>query len=306
MIELPELPYGYEALEPMMSATTLRTHHDKHHRKYIDVTNELAERAGISDAPLEDIILQAAKREERKLFNNAAQAWNHGFFWTCMLPGETRPGGALTEAIDAEFGGLDDLRSRFLEEGAGHFGSGWVWLAVKDGRLIVVSTHDAETALTAGFIPLLVCDVWEHAYYLDHKNDRAGFLAQWWDRIANWDFAQRQFDGATRRGQLWTYPVGVQAYVPPINDERSFERALEEATAHLDSPPAPGTHEDRRFGTLLERITAYAPEVRAVAQNRSVTQDLDRRIREAAAHRREQRDPPDHPWAPMIGGDLRT
>jgi Fe-Mn family superoxide dismutase len=211
MYRLSDLPYGYADLAPVISETTLRTHHDKHHARYVQVTNELLSPAD-ADRPLEEVIRAAHAKGDAKLFNNAAQAWNHGFFWECMRPGGAQPGGDLAKAIDATFGGLAGLRKVFATEGGGHFGSGWVWLTVTGKALAVSSTHDAATPLTTpGVTPLLVCDVWEHAYYLDHKNDRAGFLDAWWDLLANWDFAERQYAEACNGSPGWRYPLAVAA-----------------------------------------------------------------------------------------------
>jgi superoxide dismutase, Fe-Mn family len=203
MISLPPLPYEYDALEPAMSADTLHYHHDKHHAAYVKKTNNLAEKAGLGDESLENIVAGARAKHDAKLFNNAAQAWNHAFFWHSMAPEPGKPGDALTKAIEKSFGGLSGLKEAFVEEGAGHFGSGWVWLVAEGGTLSVTSTHDAET-LTDGAsgVPILVCDVWEHAYYLDRQNDRKAYLKAWFDKLANWDFASEQFDaaGANRHG----------------------------------------------------------------------------------------------------------
>jgi Fe-Mn family superoxide dismutase len=210
MFQLPALPYGYGDLAPVTSEATLRVHHGKHHARYVQVTNELLAQAGAPDRTLEEVVIAATKAGDGKLFNNAAQAWNHGFFWNCMRPGGAQPGVELAKAVNAAFGGLGELRKAFAAEGAGRFGSGWVWLTVKDGRLEVVSTHDAGTPLTTpGVTPLLVCDVWEHAYYLDHKNDRAGFLDAWWDLLANWGFAESQFVTARDGAPTWRYPVAT-------------------------------------------------------------------------------------------------
>jgi Fe-Mn family superoxide dismutase len=210
MIQLPPLPYDYTALEPVMSETTLRTHHDKHHARYVEVANSLASEAGVAGQPLEEIIRNAALLQDRRLFNNAAQAWNHAFFWNAMAPRPKPPSGALAKAIEASFGGRDELRRIFLAEGAGHFGSGWVWLAAEGGRLSVFSTHDADSPVTRSVTPLLVCDVWEHAYYLDHKNDRAAFLGAWWDLLANWEFAEAQFAADAGLQPAWAYPSDAQ------------------------------------------------------------------------------------------------
>ena len=213
MLILPDLPYGYRDLSPVLSETTLRTHHGKHHARYVQVANDLLATKKRPSPDLADIVLEAHIDGDRKLFNNAAQAWNHGFFWQCMRRGGGGgPGGELAKAIDAEFGSLVDLRKAFTAEGAAHFGSGWVWLVRKQGWLSVISTHDAETPLIdPDTTPLLVCDVWEHAYYLDHANDRAGFLDAWWDRLVNWGFAEGQFAAATTGGVAWRYPHKPEA-----------------------------------------------------------------------------------------------
>jgi Fe-Mn family superoxide dismutase len=205
MFTLPDLPYGYDALQPTMSSETLRLHHDKHHARYFTVTNEI-----LKDRPagsLEEVVVKAAKDGEKKLFNNAAQAWNHSFFWTCMTPERSKPAGDLAAAIGAAFGGLEGLKGKFVEEGGAHFGSGWVWLAAdKSGALSIVQTHDGENLLTKELTPLLVCDLWEHAYYVDYKNDRAAFLEAWFDALPNWSFAARQLAAAKGQGAAWKHP----------------------------------------------------------------------------------------------------
>ncbi|WP_374472311.1 superoxide dismutase [Phenylobacterium sp.] len=205
MIKLPPLPYAYEALEPTVSATTMRTHHDKHHAKYVDVTNQLAAEKGLEGRSLEEIIAEAESRGERKLFNNAAQSWNHAFFWTCMTPDRRDPSGELLRLAQEAFGGLDELRARFVQVGADHFASGWVWLALDGGRLAVVDTHDGGTLAHQAQTPLLVCDVWEHAYYLDYKQDRKTFLERWFDTVANWQFAETQLAAAQGGGEAWRF-----------------------------------------------------------------------------------------------------
>jgi Fe-Mn family superoxide dismutase len=212
MFALPDLAYGYSDLEPVISETTLRTHYGKHHARYVQVTNELVAEAGGTPASLEQVIAEAQRGAKRKLFNNAAQAWNHGFFWVSMTPGGSMPAGELETAITADFGDLQGLREAFAAEGVSHFGSGWVWLIAKQDGLAVLSTHDAATPLTEeGVTPLLVCDVWEHAYYLDHKNDRATFLSAWWDRLINWDLAASQYAAAKGERSVWTYPSPTAA-----------------------------------------------------------------------------------------------
>jgi Fe-Mn family superoxide dismutase len=192
VFKLPDLPYAYDALQPTVSEQTMRVHHDKHHAKYVQTVNEiLAEET--APGSLEEVILKAAKDGEKKLFNNAAQAWNHAFFWVCMAPDGKAPAGALATLISQYDGGLAGLRAKFVQEGVGHFGSGWVWLAVVGGALKVVTTHDGENLLARpDHAPLLVCDLWEHAYYLDYKNDREGFLKAWFEKVANWSFAAQQ------------------------------------------------------------------------------------------------------------------
>ena len=213
MLILPELPYAYDALEPAMSSETLHLHHDKHHATYVAKANELAAKAGLGDMALEDLICAARERNDQKLFNNAAQAWNHGFFWESMSPGKSAPEGELGKAISSTFGDLAGLKKAFVEEGVNHFASGWVWLVLdRDKGLEVISTHDADDTFTreADF-PLLVCDVWEHAYYLDCKNDRKAYLTRWFDELANWQFAAKQFEAKKSGGKGYRYPAMAAA-----------------------------------------------------------------------------------------------
>ena len=212
MIVLPDLPYDYDALEPTMSAETLHLHHDKHHRTYVEKTNELATQAGVDGKALEDIVREAHAKGARKLFNHAAQAWNHALFWQCMTPEARRPSAALKAALSEAFGSLEDLREAFVEEGSNHFGSGWIWIVTGGEGLQVIATHDADdTLIKEGLYPLLVCDLWEHAYYLDHKNDRKAFLGQWFDALANWEFAEAQLAAAEGKGDGFRYPDAFTA-----------------------------------------------------------------------------------------------
>lgn len=218
MIILPELPYAYGALEPVLSEVTLRTHHGRHHARYVEVANRLIAERGAPAATLEAVVTDAWADDARALFNNAAQALNHGFFWVCMGPEPTAPSAVLNAAIVAAFGSPEALRDRFLAEGLGHFGSGWVWLTSVNGRLEVRTTHDGDTvARLPGHTPLLVCDLWEHAYYLDHKNDRGAYLAGWWERLVDWSFVSRQHRAAIGEGPAWTYPSapGADAAASP-------------------------------------------------------------------------------------------
>ncbi len=207
MYLLPPLPYDPDALRPVIGVETMQTHHGKHHARYVQVVNELrGEAAGTR--PLEDVIAEARERGDRKLFNNAAQAWNHAFFWESMAPEASTPAAPLKDVIDAAFGSVSALRDVFVAEGSAHFGSGWVWLVASKGKLQVVSTHDAEQpSLAQGATPLLVCDLWEHAYYLDYKNERDRFLRAWFDRLANWTFAAAQHAAALRGEGGYRYPT---------------------------------------------------------------------------------------------------
>jgi Fe-Mn family superoxide dismutase len=208
MFKLPELPFSLDALEPLMSRATLETHHGKHHAAYVKNMNAiLAER---SDAPetLEAVVALAVRENNKKLFNNAAQTWNHAFFWESLSPKPQNPEGALKAALEKAFGSVDGFREKFAAAGIAHFASGWAWLvADKAGDLHIIDTHDAATALTeAGVTPLLVSDVWEHAYYIDFKNDRAAFLKGFVEKLANWRFAEAQYDAAQEGDAGWRFP----------------------------------------------------------------------------------------------------
>ncbi|MBY0448202.1 MAG: superoxide dismutase [Hyphomonadaceae bacterium] len=207
MYALPKLPYAENALEPLMSAATVATHYGKHHKRYVDNVNDLVAKHGFAADSMEGLVKLAESTGNRGLGNNAGQSWNHGFYWESMAPQPTGPAqGGLAQAISA-FGGPEKLRDAFIAESVGHFASGWGWLIARSGKLEVISTHDAGCPITeAGVMPILTCDVWEHAYYLDFKNDRKSFLEQWWDKLANWRFAEAQFAAAQSGGQGWAYP----------------------------------------------------------------------------------------------------
>ena len=209
MIKLPPLPYPYEALEPAISAETMRTHHDKHHAKYVETVNKLAGENDLEGRDLETILAEAERRHLKTLINNAGQAWNHAFFWDCMTPDRRDPTGELEGAIGEAFGSLQGLRDAFVKEGAEHFGSGWAWLACDQGRLAVMSTHDGGALANKPQTPLLVCDLWEHAYYLDYKQDRKGFLERWFDGVADWEFAETQFAAAQGRNAPWRFQLAA-------------------------------------------------------------------------------------------------
>ena len=209
MFVLPDLPYDVSALAPTISALTLHVHHDKHHGAYVKALNALLAAPGKPPRLLEEVILAASQAGERKLYNNAAQAWNHSFFWQAMSPTPQTPDAALTTAVAAAFTDLSGLKTAFVEAGVGHFGSGWIWLVADQiGVLSLLTTHDADDTLAgAGLTPLLVCDLWEHAYYLDHQNDRKGFLEAWFDALPNWRFAATQYAAARGRGEAWRHPA---------------------------------------------------------------------------------------------------
>jgi Fe-Mn family superoxide dismutase len=192
--ELPPLDYAYDALEPHVSARTMEFHHDKHHRSYVSKLNRLVEGSPPARMSLEDVMRRAyGSPSGEALFNNAAQAWNHAFFWKCLKPkGGGAPGGALAERIKASFGSHDNFRKAFLDAATGQFGSGWAWLVQSGDRLEVVATADADNPLLRGKIPLLTCDVWEHAYYLDYQNRRAEYVKAFVDQLIDWQFAARQ------------------------------------------------------------------------------------------------------------------
>ena len=189
--ELPPLPYAKEALEPHISAETLEYHHGKHHQKYVSKLNDLIEGTEHADRTLEEIIGAAGSGP---LFNNAAQVWNHTFYWNSLSPqGGGEPGGPLGELISANFGSYADFTKAFTQAVSELFGSGWVWL-VKDGEsaVSILSTKDADNPLAHGRIALLACDVWEHAFYIDYRNDKAGYMDGFW-KVVNWPFAQERF-----------------------------------------------------------------------------------------------------------------
>jgi superoxide dismutase, Fe-Mn family len=199
--ELIPLPYASDALDLAISAETLSFHHGKHHKAYLDKTNAAIEGTDLEGQPLEKVIA-SARGTDQGLFNNAAQSWNHGFYWHSLAPSSGAPSGDLAVKIEEAFGSLDDLKSRLADRGAGHFASGWVWLAEKGGRLAIEETHDGDTLADGDFNPLLTIDVWEHAYYLDHQNVRPAYLKAVIDGHLNWEFAAENL----ARGSTWTYP----------------------------------------------------------------------------------------------------
>ncbi len=194
---LPPLPYPDDALEPVISAQTLAFHYGKHHKGYLDNLNKLIAGTPRADLSLEQIIAETAgKPDETSIFNNAAQIWNHTLFWKSLSPkGGGEPPSALKQRIDASFGSVDACKKAWAEAAMTQFGSGWAWLVrQQDGRMAVMKTSNADTPLTQGVKPLLVIDVWEHAYYLDYQNRRADFVAAVLDKLINWEFAAAQIE----------------------------------------------------------------------------------------------------------------
>lgn len=208
--KLPDLPYDAGALEPHISRNTMETHHGKHHAAYIKNMNAiLAERA---DAPkaLEDVVHLAVREGNKKLFNNAAQAWNHGFFWQSLTPeAQGGPTGDLKSAIEKAFGSISSFNDEAKAKGVGHFASGWLWLVSdNNGAVSLTDLHDADTPITdASLTPLLVCDLWEHAYYLDYKNERPRFVDAFLSTLANWRFAESQYAAARSGKGGWVFPA---------------------------------------------------------------------------------------------------
>ena len=189
-ITQPPLPYKEDALEPYISKKTIGFHYGKHHKAYVDKTNELAGPAGLGSLSLEEIIKKTAgSAGQIAIFNNAAQAWNHNFYWKSMLPGASKPNERLTKIINASFQSYDNLIKELQNAAVTQFGSGWAWLVLEQGKLKVTKTSNADNPLVYGQVPLLTLDVWEHAYYLDYQNRRADYAKAVLDNLLNWEFA---------------------------------------------------------------------------------------------------------------------
>lgn len=194
--ELPKLPWPDDALQPAISANTIGFHYGKHHKAYVDNLNKLlADNPALADLSLEELIrTTVANPDQIGMFNNAAQNWNHTFYWNSMRPkGGGRPAGALLQKIETDFGGWDAFAAEFAKAAQTQFGSGWAWLIIDGARLRVIKTANADTPIMQGKTPLLTIDVWEHAYYLDYQNRRADYIKAWMDSLANWEFAEEQF-----------------------------------------------------------------------------------------------------------------
>jgi len=190
-LTLPPLPYSDNALEPVISAKTLSFHHGKHHKTYVETTNKLIAGTGLADLPLEAIVRAAAGKPDRTaIFNNAAQAWNHDFYWKSLKPrGGGEPAGELKHKVESDFGSCAACTQELASAALAQFGSGWAWLVADGSRLKVLKTADAENPLTQGLKPLLAIDVWEHAYYLDYQNRRADHVQAVIEKLLNWPFA---------------------------------------------------------------------------------------------------------------------
>jgi Fe-Mn family superoxide dismutase len=195
--QLPDLPYSKDALAPHISAETLEFHWGKHHRAYFTKTNDAVQsRQDLSGASLVEIIRKARQEGDTKLFNNSAQAWNHSFFWQCLSPERQQISGRLVELIESAFGGVEPMLQKLGDEAVNHFSNGWAWLVLDRDQLKVTSLHDADTPLVHdGMMPLFTLDVWEHAYYIDYRNERPKFVTSVLSNIVNWEFVAQNLDG---------------------------------------------------------------------------------------------------------------
>ncbi len=191
--ELPKLPYAKDALTPYMSAETFDYHYSKHHQGYVNKLNAAVEGTGWASKSLDEIVKTA---KAPGVFNNAAQHWNHSFFWKCLKPGGGgAPTGRIATLIDRDFGSYDAFKAQFAKVAGGQFGSGWGWLVLDGDKLVITSTSNAGNPLTEGLKPLFTVDVWEHAYYIDYRNDRGGFIGKVLDNLASWDFVNDNLAG---------------------------------------------------------------------------------------------------------------
>ena len=191
-IKLANLPYDFDALEPHISSETLSLHYERHHQGYVDKLNNLIEDTAYSALDLPDIVARAREKVDVDVFNNAAQAWNHAFYWESLSPtGEPEPEGHIKEMVEHDFGSIDAFRKEFRDAATSQFGSGWTWLVFDGGKLRVISTGNADTPLHTQMIPLLTLDVWEHAYYVDFRNERERYVETFLENLINWKFAER-------------------------------------------------------------------------------------------------------------------
>jgi superoxide dismutase, Fe-Mn family len=197
-LELPALPYPYDALGPYMSKETLEFHHDKHHMAYVTNGNNLLKDHALASASIENICKVAFAEKAAGLINNVGQHYNHNHFWNWMKPngGGKKIPGALEKAIESDLGGYDKMRADFVQAGLTQFGSGWCWIAVKDGKLAISKTPNGENPLMHGASPILGCDVWEHSYYIDYRNARQKYLEAFVDNLVNWDYVAEMYSKA--------------------------------------------------------------------------------------------------------------
>lgn len=194
--ELPALPYSKDAFGDLISAQTFDYHHGKHHQAYVDKTNAAIEGGELENAKLSEVILAAKNSGDQGLFNNAAQVWNHSFYWQCLSAEKQNPSGALAAHIEDSFGSKSALLEALKAEATGHFASGWAWLVLNGESLEITSLHDADTPVAhEGMKPLLTIDVWEHAYYLDYQNGRGDYVDAILDNAVNWEFVAKNLDG---------------------------------------------------------------------------------------------------------------
>ena len=194
--ELPSLPYANDALAPYMSSETLDFHHGKHHQTYVTNLNNLVKDTDMKDSSLEEIVVKSSKDSSMAgIFNNAGQHWNHILFWQCMKPngGGSMPS-ELESRITSDLGGIDQFKEAFIQAGTTQFGSGWAWLAIENGKLVVTKSPNASNPLVDGMKPILGCDVWEHSYYIDYRNKRPDYLKAFLDSLVNWEFVASQLD----------------------------------------------------------------------------------------------------------------
>ncbi|MAH78075.1 MAG: superoxide dismutase [Pelagibacteraceae bacterium] len=194
--ELPSLPYASDALAPYMSSETLDFHHGKHHQTYVTNLNNLVKDTDMQDSSLEEIVVKSSKDPSMAgIFNNAGQHWNHILFWQCMKPngGGSMPS-ELESRITSDLGGIDQFKEAFIQAGITQFGSGWAWLAIDNGKLVVTKSPNASNPLVDGMKPILGCDVWEHSYYIDYRNKRPDYLKAFLDSMVNWEFVASQLD----------------------------------------------------------------------------------------------------------------
>ena len=194
--ELPKLDYQNDALAPIMSQETLDLHHGKHHQTYVNNLNNLLKDHELQSSPLEDIVVKASKDASMAgIFNNAGQHWNHILFWQCMKP---NGGGSIPSELEgrlnSDFGSVEQFKEAFIQAGTTQFGSGWAWLAIDNGKLVVTKSPNASNPLVDGMKPILGCDVWEHSYYIDYRNKRPDYLKAFLDSLVNWEFVASQLD----------------------------------------------------------------------------------------------------------------